>query len=96
MASPSLYVGAALSVLVLAEAAALWYLWSRYRTLQDKAAVADSVAEGLQAQLAAAYRDLAAAREALVKQNDLEAKHDEALVTANPGLDAALDRINGL
>lgn len=90
------YVLASLGVLALAEGAGLWYLWTRYRALQDDAAVANAVASGLSAQLTGAYDDLASARAALAKQNDLEAKTDAKTVADNPDLAAALVRINGL
>lgn len=91
-----LYVLVGLSAAALGEGALVWYLWTRYRAVQDDAAVANAVAGGLHSQLSSAYNDLASARAVLAKQNDLEAKADAKVVTANPDLDAALSRVNGL
>jgi hypothetical protein len=91
-----LYALVALGVVASTEGAVLWYLWTHYRKLQDDAAVSSAVASGLQTQLSSAYGDLAAARAALAKQNDLEAKADAKAVAGNPDLDAALARVNGL
>lgn len=90
------YALVGLAVIALSEGGGLLCLWTRYRALQDEAAVSTAVAGGLMIQLASAYGDLAAARAALAKQNDLEAKSDVTVVSTNPDLDAALGRINGL
>jgi hypothetical protein len=85
-----------MAALVLGEGGGLWYFWTRYRALQDDAAVSSAVAGGLQLQLTSAYDDLASARAELAKQNDLEAKTDAKVIAASPDLDAALARVNGL
>ena len=91
-----LYALLAISVVALGEGGALWYLWRRWRSAQDEVAVAGAVSSGLQVQLSSAYEDLAAARQALAKQNAVEAQHDATVVAAAPALADALARINGL
>lgn len=91
-----LYVLAGLSVLVLSEGAALWYLWSKYRTAQAESDTNGFAAAAASTRLEAAYQDLAKARAALAVQNVVEAKNDVKVVETSPGLAAAIARVNGL
>lgn len=90
------YVLAGLGSIALAEGALLWYVWTRLRAAQRDAAVADTVMAGYSEQLVTVYNDLVAARAVLAQRNAEEHKADEKVVQDNPGLDSALDRINGL
>lgn len=90
------YVLVALSVVALSEAAGVWYLWSRWRSAQVGADASALAANASAAAMTTAFQDLALARGALAKQNDLEAKADAKTVATHPELAAAIDRANGL
>jgi hypothetical protein len=91
-----LYVLLGLGALVLAEGAGLWLLRRKLEAVRDDAAVAKVAALGAADAMKTAFDDLAAARSALAKQNDLENHNDAQTVQAAPDLDDALTRIGGL
>lgn len=73
-----------------------WYLLSKYREARDALSVASAAGNAVVSALRTANADLMAAREALARQNDLEAKTDARTVAGNPGLADAVARFNGL
>lgn len=90
------YAVIGLAVLVLLESGGLAYLWSKWRSAQSGADVASVAANASAVALTTAYTDLGLARDALNKQNDLEAHVDAKAIQSAPSLDDAITRLNGV